>query len=216
MSVRDFMSDNVITVPPETKISVAVNMMKENNIHRLPVIEDGRLVGLVTQGTIQAASPSKATSLSIYEYNHLLNKMTVKEVMETTVRTIEADDFLEDAIYEMRKYQVGVLPVTDQGDVVGIITNNDILDAFLDVTDYNESGTVVQVFIEKDRTGVIFDIGKVMAENNLNIQTLMVTHHGTTKVVEIHVDKEAGFSVASKLQEAGFDAKEAEHYKKVD
>nr|WP_225904658.1 CBS domain-containing protein [Lentilactobacillus parabuchneri] len=55
MSVRDFMSDNVITVPPETKISVAVNMMKENNIHRLPVIEDGRLVGLVTQGTIQAA-----------------------------------------------------------------------------------------------------------------------------------------------------------------
>ncbi|MEE8823406.1 inosine-5'-monophosphate dehydrogenase [Lentilactobacillus sunkii] len=216
MSVRDFMSTNVITVPPETKVSVAVNMMKENNIHRLPVISDGQLVGLVTQGTIQAASPSKATSLSIYEYNYLLNKMTVKEVMETTVRTIEADDFLEDAIHEMRKYQVGVLPVTDQGDVVGIITNNDILDAFLDVTDYNEDGTVVQVFIPKDRPGVIFDIGKIMAENDLNIQTLMVTHQGTTKVVEIHVDKEDGVSVASKLREAGFDAKEATHYKKVE
>lgn len=216
MSVRDFMSTDVITVPPETKVSVAVNMMKENNIHRLPVISDGQLVGLVTQGTIQAASPSKATSLSIYEYNYLLNKMTVKEVMETTVRTIEADDFLEDAIHEMRKYQVGVLPVTHQGDVVGIITNNDILDAFLDVTDYNEDGTVVQVFIPKDRPGVIFDIGKIMAENDLNIQTLMVTHQGTTKVVEIHVDKEDGVSVASKLREAGFDAKEAAHYKKVD
>lgn len=216
MSVRDFMSTDVMTVPPETKVSVAVNMMKENNIHRLPVISDGQLVGLVTQGTIQAASPSKATSLSIYEYNYLLNKMTVKEVMETTVRTIEADDFLEDAIHEMRKYQVGVLPVTDQGDVVGIITNNDILDAFLDVTDYNEDGTVVQVFIPKDRPGVIFDIGKTMAENDLNIQTLMVTHQGTTKVVEIHVDKEDGVSVASKLREAGFDAKEAAHYKKVE
>lgn len=216
MSVRDFMSTNVITVPPETKVSVAVNMMKENNIHRLPVISDGQLVGLVTQGTVEAASPSKATSLSIYEYNYLLNKVTVKEVMETTVRTIEADDFLEDAIYEMRKYQVGVLPVTDQGDVVGIITNNDILDAFLDVTDYNEDGTVVQVFIPKDRPGVIFDIGKIMAENDLNIQTLMVTHQGTTKVVEIHVDKEDGVSVASKLREAGFDAKEATHYKKVE
>lgn len=210
------MSTNVITVPPETKVSVAVNMMKENNIHRLPVISDGQLVGLVTQGTVEAASPSKATSLSIYEYNYLLNKMTVKEVMETTVRTIEADDFLEDAIHEMRKYQVGVLPVTDQGDVVGIITNNDILDAFLDVTDYNEDGTVVQVFIPKDRPGVIFDIGKIMAENDLNIQTLMVTHQGTTKVVEIHVDKEDGVSVASKLREAGFDAKEAAHYKKVE
>ncbi|EHO49736.1 CBS domain-containing protein [Lentilactobacillus kisonensis] len=163
MSVRDFMSGNVITVPPETKVSVAVNIMKENNIHRLPVINDGELVGLVTQGTIQAASPSKATSLSIYEYNYLLNKMTVTDVMETTVRTINAADFLEDAIYEMRKYQIGVLPVMSDGAVVGIITNNDILDAFLDVTDYNEDGTVVQVFVEKDRTGVIFDIGKIMA-----------------------------------------------------
>lgn len=216
MSVRDFMSANVITVPPETKVSVAVNIMKENNIHRLPVIDDGELVGLVTQGTIQAASPSKATSLSIYEYNYLLNKMTVKDVMEPTVRTINADDFLEDAIYEMRKYQIGVLPVMSAGAVVGIITNNDILDAFLDVTDYNEDGTVVQVFVEKDRPGVIFDIGKIMAENQLNIQTLMVTHQGTTKVVEIHVDKEDGFSVASKLREAGLNAKEAERYKKVD
>ncbi|MBU9789818.1 CBS domain-containing protein [Lentilactobacillus sp. TOM.63] len=216
MSVRDFMSDNVITVPPETKVSVAVNIMKENNIHRLPVIDDGELVGLVTQGTIQAASPSKATSLSIYEYNYLLNKMTVKDVMEPTVHTINADDFLEDAIYEMRKYQIGVLPVMSAGAVVGIITNNDILDAFLDVTDYNEDGTVVQVFVEKDRPGVIFDIGKIMAENQLNIQTLMVTHQGTTKVVEIHVDKEDGFSVASKLREAGLNAKEAERYKKVD
>lgn len=216
MSVRDFMSANVITVPPETKVSVAVNIMKENNIHRLPVIDDGELVGLVTQGTIQAASPSKATSLSIYEYNYLLNKMTVKDVMELTVHTINADDFLEDAIYEMRKYQIGVLPVMSAGAVVGIITNNDILDAFLDVTDYNEDGTVVQVFVEKDRPGVIFDIGKIMAENQLNIQTLMVTHQGTTKVVEIHVDKEDGFSVASKLREAGLNAKEAERYKKVD
>lgn len=216
MSVRDFMSGNVITVPPETKVSVAVNIMKENNIHRLPVINDGELVGLVTQGTIQAASPSKATSLSIYEYNYLLNKMTVTDVMETTVRTINAADFLEDAIYEMRKYQIGVLPVMSDGAVVGIITNNDILDAFLDVTDYNEDGTVVQVFVEKDRTGVIFDIGKIMAENDLNIQTLMVTHQGTKKVVEIHVDKEDGFSVATKLQEAGLDAKESEHYKKVE
>lgn len=215
MSVRDFMSTNVITVPPETKINVAVNLMKSNNIHRLPVIDNGKLVGLITAGIIQAASPSQATSLSIYEYNYLLNKMTVKEIMETTVRTIGADDFLEDAIYKMLKYQVGVLPVISNNEAVGIITNNDILKAFLDVTDYNESATVVQVFIHQDRTGVIYEIGKVMAENNLNIQTLMVTHQGTIKVVEIHVDRKDGFSVASKLREAGFDAKEAVHYKHV-
>lgn len=215
MSVRDFMSTNVITVPPETKISIAVNLMRSNNIHRLPVIDNGQLVGLITAGIIQAASPSQATSLSIYEYNYLLNKMTVKEIMETTVRTIGADDFLEDAIYKMLKYQVGVLPVISNNETIGIITNNDILKAFLDVTDYKESATVVQVFIHQDRTGVIYEIGKIMADNNLNIQTLMVTHQGTIKVVEIHVDRKDGFSVASKLREAGFDAKEATHYKHV-
>ncbi|HBF75700.1 MAG TPA: hypothetical protein DDW71_10660, partial [Lactobacillus sp.] len=132
MSVADYMTDRVITVSPDTKINMAVNVMKDNQIHRLPVIDGDKLVGIVTEGTIQAASPSKATSLSIYEVNYLLNKMTVGEIMEKEVKTISKDAQLEDAISTMRHHDVGVLPVMDGEQVVGIITTNDVLDGFLD------------------------------------------------------------------------------------
>ncbi len=212
MSVADFMTRGVKTVSPDTKINVAVSTMKESGIHRLPVVDNGQLVGIITQRDIERTTPSKATSLSIYEMNYLLNQMTVADAMTKDVKTVNQNEFLEDAIYVMRQHQIGVLPVMDNGELVGIITNNDILDAFLDVTDYKEDGTVVQVFVEKDRPGVIFEIGEITANSGVNIQTLMVTHQGTTKVVEIHVDK-ADVSVADKLVQAGFKAQEADHYK---
>ena len=67
MSVRDFMRKNLIVVKPETPIFDAVDLMKQNDIHRLPVVNHGKLVGLITEGIIGAAMPSKATSLSVYE-----------------------------------------------------------------------------------------------------------------------------------------------------
>lgn len=155
----------MITISPDTKINVAINTMKDNAIHRLPVIDGNQLVGLVTESSISEASPSKATSLSIYEVNYLFNKMTVGEVMVKDVKTVAQTAQLEDAIYQMRQNNIGVLPVMDGADVVGIITNNDILNAFLDITDYYKEATVVQIFIKKDRTGVIGEIGTLMAEH---------------------------------------------------
>ncbi|WP_268912589.1 CBS domain-containing protein [Lentilactobacillus sp. SPB1-3] len=213
MSVADFMTKKVSTVTPDTKINVAISIMKEQNIHRLPVLSSGKLVGIITQRDIERATPSEATSLSIYEITYLLNKMTVVDVMSKNVKTVNQDAFLEDAIYVMRQSQIGVLPVMNDDELVGIITNNDILDAFLDVTDYAENATAVQVFVAQDHPGIIFEIGEIMKNNDLNIQTLMVTHQDALKIVEIHVDQVDGQQVVNKLSEAGFKAQEAKHYK---
>ncbi|MBA1433824.1 CBS domain-containing protein [Bombilactobacillus bombi] len=207
MTVADYMTKDVITVRPTTKVNEAVSLMKDNQIHRLPVIDGNQLVGLVTSGTIAHASPSSATSLSIYEVNYLFNKMTVAQIMTKKVLTIAADASLEDAIYQMRQHQIGVLPVMKDHNVVGMITNNDILDAFLDITDYFQKAQVVQIVIEHDKTGVIFKIGEVLAKNNLNIQTLMVTRHLGEIVVEIHVDPQDGVEVRQVLEEAGFNTR---------
>lgn len=86
MSVSDFMSKDLVVVHPETPIFDAVDLMKQHDIHRLPVLKDERLVGLITEGIISAAMPSKATSLSVYEVNYLLNKTTVGDVMEKMFR----------------------------------------------------------------------------------------------------------------------------------
>ena len=81
MAVKDFMTRKVVYISPDTTIAHAADLMREQGLHRLPVIENDQLVGLVTEGTIAEASPSKATSLSIYEMNYLLNKTKVKDVM---------------------------------------------------------------------------------------------------------------------------------------
>lgn len=103
MSVADYMTPRLVVVSPKTTISVAVELMKKNAIHRLPVMAGNRMVGLITHGIIQRAMPSQATSLSVYELNYLLTKTTVDQIMETAVQTVAATAQLETAIATMRK-----------------------------------------------------------------------------------------------------------------
>ena len=113
MAVKDFMTRKVVYISPDTTIAHAADLMREQGLHRLPVIENDKLVGLVTEGTIAEASPSKATSLSIFEMNYLLNKTKVKDVMLRDVITVSKFASLEDATYLMYKNKVGILPVVD-------------------------------------------------------------------------------------------------------
>ncbi|MCL5459062.1 CBS and ACT domain-containing protein [Loigolactobacillus coryniformis] len=205
MSVADFMTKKLITVRPETRINDAVDLMKNNDIHRLPVLDNGQLVGLVTEGIIQAALPSKATSLSVYEVNYLLNKTTVADVMEKDVRTIPADAVLEDAIYQMRHYKIGVLPVIDNGQLVGIITNNDIFDAFLNIAGYDKGGTTVTIKVTHNVAGFLAKVSDALAEHNYNILTLMVTDRADVRLIELHVDTTDATGVKSALTGAGFE-----------
>jgi len=127
MEVKDYMSTNVITVTPETTVMKALDLMKEHDIHRLPVVEDGKLVGLLTEELVAGHSPSMATSLSMHELNYLLNKTTASEIMQKQVLTVKAHTLLEEAASLMRQQKVGVLPVVDaRGHVEGIITDKDI------------------------------------------------------------------------------------------
>ncbi|WP_367297936.1 CBS and ACT domain-containing protein [Loigolactobacillus coryniformis] len=205
MSVADFMTKKLITVRPKTRINDAVDLMKNHDIHRLPVLDNGQLVGLVTEGIIQAALPSKATSLSVYEVNYLLNKTTVADVMEKDVRTIPADAVLEDAIYQMRHYKIGVLPVVDNGQLVGIITNNDIFDAFLNIAGYDQGGTTVTIKVTQNVAGFLAKVSDALAERNYNILTLMVTDRADIRLIELHVDTTDAAGVKAALTGAGFE-----------
>lgn len=126
MAVKDFMTRKVVYISPDTTVAHAADLMREQGLHRLPVIENDQLVGLVTEGTIAEASPSKATSLSIYEMNYLLNKTKVKDVMIRDVVTVSGYASLEDATYLMLKNKIGILPVVDNHQVYGVITDRDV------------------------------------------------------------------------------------------
>jgi CBS domain-containing protein len=125
--VKDWMTSPVVSVPPATPLSSAHQIMKENGIRRLPVMENDQLVGIITIGDVREASPSDATTLSIWELNYLWAQLTVERVMTRKVLTIREDDSVLDAAQIMLEQKVSGLPVlSGQDKLIGIITESDI------------------------------------------------------------------------------------------
>ncbi len=132
MIIRELMTGAVITAPPSMPIVDARSLMLKERIRHLPVTDvDGRLLGIVTDRDIRLNLPSKATSLSVWEINHLLAKLTVGEVMTQSVISVGPDRPARDAAQLMVDHQIGALPVEDTGRLVGIVTETDLLRAFI-------------------------------------------------------------------------------------
>lgn len=124
--VRDWMTPDPITIQPKTTLPEAHKLMQEAHVRRLPVVEHGRLVGIVTLGDVREASPSDVTSLSIYELHYLLSKLTVEHIMTPHPITIGPHNTIRDAALLMLEHKIGGLPVMDRERVVGILTESDI------------------------------------------------------------------------------------------
>jgi acetoin utilization protein AcuB len=132
MTVRELMSGGLITVRRETPVLEARDLMAKERIRHLLVTEPGgALVGIVTDRDIRLNLPSQATSLSVWEINHLLLKLTVDEVMTRGVITVGPDRDARDAAQLMLDHSIGALPVTDGGALMGIVTETDVLRAFV-------------------------------------------------------------------------------------
>lgn len=125
--VREWMTTPVITVTPFTSISNAHQIMKEKGIRRLPVMDDDGLVGIVTLGDVREASPSDATTLSIWELNYLWSQLTVEKIMTRKLYSVDANDSVLTAAQLMLDQKISGLPVVDKtGKLVGMITESDI------------------------------------------------------------------------------------------
>ncbi len=124
--VRDWMTPNPITVNSRTPLPEAHQLMMTHRIRRLPVVDDGVLVGIVTRGDIRGAQPSEATSLSIYEIHYLLSRLSVGQIMSRPVITVTPDMTVQAAAALMLQHKIAGLPVVEGGRVVGIITESDI------------------------------------------------------------------------------------------
>jgi acetoin utilization protein AcuB len=178
MYVEQIMSRDVATVTEDTKVTHLAGMMHEHCVHHLPVVRDaGTLVGLVSFRDLQRLSPSPATTLSVGEANYLLGKLTAGKVMQTEVVTCSPDTLVEDAAYLMRRAGVGCLPVTRDGRLVGIVTVEDMLDFFLDITGCTTEQTARIAVHLPDRLG---ELAKLLGAINANggyIATVVSPQH---------------------------------------
>lgn len=206
MAVKDFMTRKVVYISPDTTIAHAADIMREQDLHRLPVIENDKLVGLVTEGTIAEASPSKATSLSIYEMNYLLNKTKVKDVMIRDVITVSQFASLEDAVYLMFKNKVGILPVIDFGQLYGVITDRDVFKAFLHISGYGENGVRVRCLV-KDEVGILSKVLQIITNQGCNVaHTVQIEAEPGFAIIEVQIDGQVNMEdLQEKLEVAGIE-----------
>ncbi|MGH7703508.1 MAG: CBS domain-containing protein [Gemmatimonadales bacterium] len=135
MTIRELMTGGLITVHPETPLLKARDLLAKEKIRHLPVVgQGGVLAGIVTDRDIRLNLPSRATSLLAGEINHLLTRLTVGEIMTRLVITIGPDRPAREGAQLMLDHTIGALPVLDEGRLVGIITETDIVRAFVRTT----------------------------------------------------------------------------------
>ena len=163
MLVGERMSHPIISITPDMPVHDALNMFKREHIRRAPVVKDGKLLGIVSDHDLLNASPSPASSLSVWEMNYLLSKITVSEVMSKKVLTVDETTPIEEAARIMADNKVGGLPVMRDGHVVGIITETDLFKIFLELMGARENGVRITALID-EKPGQLAKITEAIAK----------------------------------------------------
>ncbi|EFL93188.1 CBS domain protein [Mobiluncus curtisii subsp. curtisii ATCC 35241] len=177
MFVKWRMTANPFTIDSGATVPDAIELMQTHGITKLPVLRDGKLCGVVSQLDLNRALPSDATSLSFGEVAYLLSKLKIYKIMRKNPPTIAPDAMLEEAAILMRDTKVEILPVLDEGKVVGVITESDVLDAFIDINGAREPGTRLVIEAD-DQPGVMSRLAGVTEELETNITHIAVYRTG--------------------------------------
>ena len=190
MKIKHWMTPDPITVTPETPIIDAKAIMKEKRIRRLPVVDnDGKLVGIVTYRNIIEASPSAATSLSIHELNYLILKLEVKDCMRRKPITVTSNDSIIDIINTGHKKGIGAFPVVDDGKLVGIVTETEIVKAMIHIFGTREKSEIIilENVGAEDSIGVFRRIAELVEQMKVPMLAMFALPHRNSPGFRIHV-----------------------------
>jgi acetoin utilization protein AcuB len=209
MFVKDIMTMNVVTIPSNTSISDAKRIMEAHRIRRLPIVDRGKLVGMVTEHRLEAYTPSKATTLSVWEIGYLLGNTPVKDIMEKNVVTVTPDMTVEEVLALAQEKEVGALPVLEDGRVVGIVTTNDFFYKIANpVLGIGMPGTRVEV-IGKGDDKVIENVVSLANRQGIRIITIHVVNIPESpeekKDIVIHLDTEDTSKFVEELKTKGYE-----------
>jgi acetoin utilization protein AcuB len=176
MLVKGWMTSDVITVDEETSMMKASQIMKENNIRRLPVMRKGKLVGMVTDRDIKEASPSKATTLDVHELYYLLSELKLKDIMRKNLVTVSPEETVEKAAVKMLEHRISGLPVVnDKGKVVGVITQGDIFKVLVSLTGVYRGGIQLAFNLE-DRPGSIKEVADIIRKHGGRMVSILSSY----------------------------------------
>jgi acetoin utilization protein AcuB len=177
MIVAKRMVRNPVFVDENDSMRKAMDILKEMEIRHLCVLKDGKkLVGVISERDIKQASPSPATSLEIREIYYLIDRIKVRQIMTRRPYTISPSAPIEEAALLMREKKIGCLPVVEGGKLVGILTETDILDAFLESMGVSGPGYRIELGLP-DRTGMLFEVTKLLKDFDAKIVSVATAAH---------------------------------------
>jgi len=186
MLVKDWMSSETVTVGPDTSVMKASQLMKENNVRRLPVLDaDGKLVGIASDRDLKDASPSKATTLDVHELYYLLSELKIKDIMSRKVITIKPMDTVEKAAVIMLENKITGLPVLEDGKLVGVLSQGDVFRVLTSITGIYRGGTLFSFLLE-DRPGSIREVADTIRKHGGRMVSILTSYdnceEGTRRV----------------------------------
>ena len=203
MFVATRMTKHPVSVTSDATILQADRLMKKHKFHRMPVVDNGKLVGYFSDRDIMRVAPSPATTLSKFEIRSLLDKLTVRDIMQENVITVNEGATIEEAALIMYNNKVGGLPViSDVGALVGIITATDILKTFIKVMGLIGGKTRLTLEVDNE-VGVIADITKIFADNGINIDSFITCRHKNNRYeLVVRLDEHAALEDVKKILNA--------------
>jgi len=215
MYTREYMTTPVITVTPDTLVHDAIWTMHQDHIRRLPVVDKGKLIGLVTWQRLREATPSTPVPLSIWGAHYQLAKMKVRDVMITDVITITPDATIEEASALSNEHKIGTLPVVDNnGTLVGIITGTDLHRLLTQVLGFGQKGVRLHILGLSATEGICqYRIMEILCQHQVNVlSAFSITPPSTQREdLIIHVATEKVDSVVDELKKLGLKVEVREH-----
>ena len=202
MFVRECMTLNPVTITTDVSVPQALRLMLDKKVRRLPVLDRrGKLVGIVSDKDLLHASPSQATSLSVWEMNELLGKLKVKEVMTREVVTVSEELPIEEAARIMADHKIGGLPVMREQTLAGIITETDLFKVLLELLGGRRPGVRVTVSVP-DAKGTLARVTNAVFDANGNIVGLGISEVSGSSGTQWEIMLKVQYVSKNKLVEA--------------
>ena len=201
LRVRDAMTREVITLGPEASAAQALGLCRVNNIRHLPIVERGRLVGLVSDRDLRDVSPPRGTA----DEENTLGWVRVRDIMTRKLVTIHPLDTIEHAARELADRRIGCLPVVADGELVGIITSSDMMHTLVELVGAHGPGSWIEVEVPNE-PGMLAEVTNVIRERHVNIASVFLApaSRATYRTIVLRLETTDPSGIAERLTAAGY------------
>ncbi|ANU23717.1 acetoin utilization AcuB family protein [Planococcus donghaensis] len=203
MLVEEIMKTDVHILSSDQTVQDVMDLFKDKRVRHAPVVDDGKVVGIVTDRDLKEAVPSRFTVAPKGEPY----KKKVAEIMTANPVIAHPLDFVEEVAMIFYEHKIGCIPVVSNQQLVGFLTETDLLYTFIELTGAHQPGSQIEVRVQ-DRSGVLYEVSKVFQHQNVNVLSVLVypdRENKASKILVFRVQTMNPLAIINELRKENFD-----------